>query len=95
MSEELTQIEVVVFEDEDGTEIEMQIVDEFDHKEHHYVVLIPSPEEGAEIDAEGEDDLNLFEVTKNEKGEEDFNLVEDKKLLAELANIVEERLLSR
>lgn len=95
MSEELTQIEVVVFEDEDGTEIEMQIVDEFDHNGRHYVVLIPSPEEGAEIDVDGEDDLNLFEVTKDEKGEEDFNLVEDKKLLAELAGVVEDRLLAR
>lgn len=95
MSEELTQIEVVVFEDEDGTQIEMQIVDEFDHDSHHYVVLIPSPEEGAKIDVDGEDDLNLFEVTVDEKGEEDFDLVEDKKLLAVLAGIVEDRLLAR
>lgn len=89
MSEELTNIEIIVFEDENGEDIEMNIVDEFDHENIHYVALTP-----AQIDADDEEDsINFFSVSKVE-GQEEFDLVEDEKLLNTLFDLLEDRLVS-
>jgi hypothetical protein len=100
--EELTNIEIIVFEDEEGGEIEMEIVDEFDLEERHFVALVESI--GMDDDCENksleeledfDDDVNFFEVIKDENGEEMFDLVEDRQLLNKLADELENRILER
>lgn len=91
MANELTNIEIIVFEDDDGGEIEMEIIDEFDCDGAHYIALseVPDADSDALLD---EDDISFFLVTQ-ENDEEMFDLVEDKKLLQQLADLLEQRLL--
>jgi len=87
--EELTNIQVIVMEDEDGKETEYQIADEFDYEGRHVIALCP-PENAAE----DEDEVTFFFC---EGTEEEFEMtpVEDKVTIEALANILEERLLAR
>ena len=104
MTEETT-IDVVTFVDDDGNEIEMEIVEEFEHKGEKYAVLaeISDDEEESEDKCEGgcactsdetcdcgdEDSLYIFHVVQGEDGEE-FLAIDDDDLLDELTVIVEE-----
>lgn len=90
---EYTNIEYIAFEDEKGNPIEMQIVDEFDHDERHYIALCPIPQPGQ--DSEDEDMINFFAVLQDENGEETFELIEENRLINTLADLLEERMLSR
>ncbi|MGI6192320.1 MAG: DUF1292 domain-containing protein [Christensenellales bacterium] len=87
--EELTNIQVIVMEDEDGNETEYQIADEFDFEGRHVIALCP-PENASE----DEDEVTFFFCDGDE---EDFELlpVEDEKTVDQLAGILEERLLAR
>lgn len=102
MSEEMT-IEVVTFVDDDGNEIEMEIIEEFEHKGEKYAVLAEiedeEEEEGGECscactsdetcDCGADDSLYIFRVVQTDDGEE-FQAIEDDDLLDELTVIVEE-----
>ena len=99
MDEELTNIEVIVFEDDEGNEIEMDIVDEFDFEGKHIVALSEAPgqmdeSEIDESEMDEEDTVSFFEVIKD-KENEDYELIEDEKAVAKLADFLEERLLAR
>lgn len=103
-TEEMT-IDVVTFVDDDGNEIEMEIVEEFEHKGEKYAVLAEISDEedpDAESKCEGgcactsdtcecadEDSLYIFHVVQGEDGEE-FLAIDDDDLLDELTVIVEE-----
>ena len=82
MDEELV---VVVFEDEDGNEIEFEILFSFEHKDQEYAVL--SELEAVESE-EGPSDAYILKIVEND-GEEEFVAVEDD-LLEELTQVVEE-----
>lgn len=103
MSEDMT-IEVVTFVDDEGNEIEMEIIEEFEHKGEKYAVLAEIDDEEEEGDGEGcscahtsdetcdcgcEDSLYIFRVVQGEDGEE-FLAIEDDELLDELSVIVEQ-----
>ena len=88
---EYTDIEIIVFEDDAGNELEMQIVDEFDHEGGHYLALTAPIDDDSEED---EDTVSFF-LSKGEGEELEVELVEDKKLLDKLADILEDRLLSK
>ncbi|MGI6151184.1 MAG: DUF1292 domain-containing protein [Christensenellales bacterium] len=91
-------VEVVTFQDDDGNEFDMEIVDEFEHAGRKFAVLAEILEDacgdeacaaccGCEDDDE-EEALYIFEVINGENGEE-FVPVEDDNLLDELSTVVE------
>ena len=89
---EYTNIEVIVMEDEDGSEVEMQLVDEFDYHDSHYLALCPPPDEN---ETDDEDAVSFFEEVSEEDEELELALVEDEALIEALADMLEDRLLSR
>jgi len=91
MSEELTNIEMIVFEDDQGKEIEMEIIDEFHFNGIHYVALseVPQADSDQLLD---EDDIRFFRIL-NENGEEMFDAIEDQNTIQLLADELEKRLL--
>lgn len=100
MNAEDELIEVVTFEDDEGNSFSMEIVEEFEHNGVKYAVLADFAEEEHEHDCDcGEEtcdcdqNLYIFEVVKNDDGEEDFVAIEDDDLLETLSAIVEERLM--
>lgn len=87
-----TDIEIIVFEDEDGSEIEMEIIDEFEMEGVQYMALRP-PIDPMDEDSD-EDSIAFFRCETDEKGEEVFDLVEDKDTLAKVMDMLEDRLLA-
>lgn len=85
--------DVVVFQDEDGTEIELDVVDYFTHKDQEYAVLMDlsalSEDEGEQDE---EQDVYIMKVVVTDETEE-FLPVDDE-LMEELSTIVEQRLFS-
>lgn len=92
MSNELTNIEVIVFEDDHGNQVEMQIVDEFDYFNEQYIALIELPEAEEALD---EDPPIQFYRVIEEDGEEMFDYIEDTALYNKLSDALEERLLQK
>ena len=91
MSEELTNIEMIVFEDDQGKEIEMEIIDEFHFNGIHYVALSEAPQADSDQLLD-EDDIRFFRIL-NENGEEMFDAIEDQNTIQLLADELEKRLL--
>lgn len=89
---EYTNIEVIVMEDEDGKEVEMQLVDEFDYHDSHYLALAAPIDED---EGDDEDTVSFFEEVSEADEELELALVEDEALIEALADLLEERLLSR
>ena len=87
-----TDIEIIVFSDEDGQDIEMEVIDEFDWKEKHYIALRP-PIDPMNEDSD-EDSIVFFHSETDADGEEIFDLVEDNETLLGLTDKLEERLLA-
>jgi len=97
-------VEVVTFQDDDGNEFDMEIVEEFEHAGRKFAVLAEISEDGDECgeeacacccgceddedDDEEEEALYIFEVISGENGEE-FVPVDDDNLLDELSTVVE------
>lgn len=92
MSNELTNIEVIVFEDDQGNPVEMEIIDEFDHGKDHYIALMQLPDIDGELD---EDPTIQFYCITEAGDEEIFDLVEDAALRHVLADRLEERLFQK
>ena len=92
-------VDVVTFEDDEGNEFDMEIVDEFEHNGKKYAVLaaINEDDEADEAepaeDDEDQDALYIFEVVDGEEGEE-FVAIDDDDLLDELSAVVEDLLFS-
>ena len=87
-NKEYTDIQVIVFEDDDGNEMEMQIVDEFDYEGRHIIALAPP------VDAEEDEDEVSFFAASGPDEDLDMELIEDKALIDALGDLLEERLLS-
>ena len=89
------EVEVVTFIDDEGNEFEMEIVDEFEHNEKKYAVLVElvEHEHDENCDCDHEENLFIFELSQNEQNEEEFLPVEDDALLDELIKIIESRFL--
>lgn len=65
--------ETVILKGEDGQQIEFLIIAEIDYGEAVYAILQPS-----ELGEMSEDEVFVFEVQENEKGERNYLPVEDK-----------------
>jgi len=81
MSEEM--IDIVVFENENGEEIEFELLFSFEHKEREFGVLRELSE-----DSEVED-VYLMEIIRNDNDEEEFIEVPEE-MMDELSEVVEE-----
>jgi len=82
------EIKIVTITDDKGINYELQILDEFKHKEKNYAILYD--EKNSEN--EEEEIIYIYEIKINIDGEEEFIEVTDKDLMSELAEIVENML---
>ncbi len=86
----------IVFEDEEGNEIELDILDYFFYEDQEYAILMDLsgvPEEREDVDDDGEpQDIYIMKVVTNGDMEE-FLPVEDE-LMDKLSEIAESRLFS-
>ena len=69
---------LIVLYDEDGNEVPFEFLDYIEYDHCNYVALLP-----LEGDMENAEVL-ILQVVENEDGEQDFDIVEDTKLLARL-----------
>ena len=69
---------LIVLYDEDGNEVPFEFLDYIEYDHCNYVALLP-----LEGDMENAEVL-ILQVVENEGGEQDFDIVEDTKLLARL-----------
>ena len=79
-------MDIVVFEDENGNEIEFEILFSFEHKGEEYAVLT----EASEMENLGEDDspdLYILRIVKN--GDEEEFVAVDEDMMEELIDVVE------
>lgn len=65
--------EIVVLKGEDGEQIELLVIAEIDYGDAVYAILQPNDLEGLD-----EDEVFVFEIEENEKGERNYLPVEDK-----------------
>lgn len=84
--------DVVVFTDDDGNEIELDVIDYFEHEGQEYAVLADLGAEADENDADYEQDVYIFKLVVNEEDETEEFLPADDELMDTLSAIVEERL---
>lgn len=82
--------DVVVFTDDEGNEIELDVIDYFEHAGQEYAVLTDLSAESEE--EEGEQDVYIFKLVVNEEDETEEFLPADDELMEVLSAIVEERL---
>ena len=75
---------LIVLYDEDGNEVPFEFLDYIEYDHCNYVALLPL--EGDMENAE----LLILQVVENEDGEQDFDIVEDTKLLARLYRQVQD-----
>jgi uncharacterized protein YrzB (UPF0473 family) len=79
MSEEYSTVELV---DEDGEHMLFTHLMTLDYKDNRYVLL--SPEEEADEDEDGEEEVVILRVTQDENGEDVYENIEDDALLDEV-----------
>jgi len=91
--------DVVVFADDDGNEIELDVVDYFEYEGQEYAVLMDFSAcqndccQGCEDCEEAPQDIYIMKIVVNGDMEE-FLPIEDENLLQDLANVAEERLMA-
>ena len=84
--------DVVVFTDDDGNEIELDVIDYFEHDGQEYAVLTDLSADVEEDDMEYEQDVYIFKLVVNEEDDTEEFLPADEALMDTLSAIVEERL---
>ena len=77
------EISILSLTDEDGNEIELELVDSIDHQGKEYLVLLPLEEEANET--------IILEVEPNDDGTESFLSVSDEDVLNAVFAIFKER----
>ncbi len=81
------EMDIVVFEDEDGNEIEFEIQFAFEHKGEQYAVLTEASEEP--IDEDNVPDMYILRINNPGEENEEFVAVEED-MMDELIAVVEE-----
>lgn len=81
------EMDIVVFEDEDGNEIEFEIQFAFEHKGEQYAVLTEANEEP--IDEDNVPDMYILRINNPGEENEEFVAVEED-MMDELIAVVEE-----
>ena len=81
----------VVFEDDDGKEFELDVIDYFTHEDNEYAVLMDLSEiEDTPEDQETEADIYIMQIVPDGEFEE-FRPVDDQELFDTLCAVVEKR----
>ncbi len=90
LEEEEYQPELITLEDEEGKEHVFEVLDETDHKDVHYMALVPYITDEKEL---LEEDLSLLLMRVDEDEEGQFlDVVDDDSELHEVGKIFQERL---
>ncbi len=83
------EADLLTLTDEDGVEMEFQILDSIDHEGNRYLALLPTEE------ADDEDENGSYYILREEESEDGGDPmlaeVEDEELLDELAAVFEQR----
>ena len=77
------EISILSLTDEDGNEIELELIDSIDHQGKEYLVLLPLEEESSET--------IILEVEPNDDGTESFLSVSDEDVLDAVFAIFKKR----
>ncbi|MDP4093250.1 MAG: DUF1292 domain-containing protein [Bacillota bacterium] len=77
--------DIIVLVDEDGQEVEFELVDNIEMNDNEYVVLMPLEEESAEEDEV--DEVVILKIEHNSDDEDSFVTIEDEE---ELNSVFEE-----
>ena len=77
------EINILSLTDEDGNEIELELIDSIDHQGKEYLVLLPLEEESSET--------IILEVEPNDDGTESFLSVSDEDVLDAVFAIFKKR----
>lgn len=89
------EVKIAIVTDGDGEEYELEVVEEFEHKNKNYAILYEGYECDEECSCNEEEvcdgQLYVFEVAKTEDGKESYIEVEED-LMEELFPIVEKKL---
>lgn len=59
--------DMITLQDEEGNEIECEIIEWFEFEDNEYIVLLP----------EGEEELNILRVDKDDEGNEVYAVIEN------------------
>ena len=90
------EFEVIVFQTEDGEEIDMLIIDEFDYEGKNYIALIESlVGENVVSESYDFDETIMFCEVILESAEETIVPIQSNSLIAKLEDVLEKRLLER
>lgn len=89
-AEEEYEADIIVLEDEEGTEHSFEVIDAADHKGAHYMALVPYVEDQEALPEE-ELELILMKVNEDEAGEY-LDLIDDDEELYEVGHVFEKRL---
>ncbi|MBQ9988870.1 MAG: DUF1292 domain-containing protein [Clostridia bacterium] len=81
------EVDIVVFEDEEGNEVEFEIQFTFEHKGEEYAVMTEATDE--EFDEETVPDMFILRVVNAGQEDEEFVAV-DEDMMDELTEVVEE-----
>lgn len=82
--------DLITLEDEDGAEHTFEVLDAVDHKNAHYLALVPYVTDEKEL-LEQDLDLILMKVGQDEEGEY-LDIVEDDEELCEISEVFQKRL---
>lgn len=74
----------ITISDEDGTEYELEVLSQFEHKGSRYMAVIPA---GTEEDEGGALDVSLLKIVE-EDGEDILCAIEDEQELEEVYNVM-------
>ena len=89
-------IEVISFENDEGEEFDMMIVDEFEKDGQRYIALIESVVgDNVMSDSYDFDETIMFCRILGDDGKEAFEPVENRATIAKLEDVLEERLFKR
>lgn len=77
--------EIVILEDDEGNEIEFEVLDVFEYEEKEYIVLFP-----VEDEAEDEGEVVILQLIAHEDTDE-FVQLESEELLDKLFEVFKER----
>lgn len=81
MNEE--EISILSLTDEEGNEVEFELIDSVDFEGVEYLILLPPEEEASEV--------VILEVEPHEDGTESYLSVDDERVLNEVFNVFKER----
>ena len=77
------EISILSLTDEEGNEVELELIDSVDFEGAEYLILLPPEEEASEI--------VILEVDPHDDGTENYLTVDDERILNEVFAIFKER----